>query len=309
MKKNISFLFFPVLWLIVAVGALAFVLGKPVVTVEPRSWQVSVEAEPLNVELNLGPEERIIISPREEPLAPAEPVLSVEEPSSSVSPPSPQEEWVRVAIIIDDMGLGRSTAAIRDLPAEITLSYLPYAPNLNEQVRDVLARGHEVMLHIPMEPIGTQDPGPDALLTSLPPEEIAARVSRALDSFHGYVGANNHMGSKFTKDKEKMEIVVQALRERGLFFVDSRTCSSSVAGSVARLAGVKTANRDVFLDDTVDAESIKAQLRELEAVARKKGKAVAICHPHAITLSLLGTWVQRAIGRGVRIVPVSELVQ
>ncbi len=309
MNKNARLLFFPVLWLIVAVVALAFVLGKPEVKVEPRSWQVSVVADPLTVELNLGPEEIIILSPREEPLAPAEPVLSVEEPFSTVSPPSPQEEWVRVAIIIDDMGLGRSSSAVRDLPAEITLSYLPYAPNLNEQVRDVLARGHEVMLHLPMEPIGGQNPGPDALLTSLPLQEVVARVNRALDSFKGYVGANNHMGSKFTKDKERMEIVVQVLRERGLFFVDSRTSSRSIAGKVARQAGLKTADRDVFLDDTLEADSIKAQLRELEATARRKGKAVAICHPHALTLSLLGTWVQRAIGRGVRIVPVSELVQ
>jgi len=215
---------------------------------------------------------------------------------------------IRIAIIIDDMGMGNSTRAIAELPAEVTLSFLPYAPQVQEQVLTVLAQGHEVLLHMPMEPMGYENPGPGALLTSLSQEEIVRRLHEALGKFEGYVGVNNHMGSKFTQYREGMELVSEILREKNLFFVDSLTTGKSIAGEIARQVGLRTAIRDVFLDDEITETAIKQQLARLESVARKQGTAIAIGHPHKATLELLVAWLRDFDKKKLRLVPVSELV-
>src|SRR6202012_4856582 len=94
------------------------------------------------------------------------------------------------------------------LPAPVTLSFLPYAVRLREQAKQAQAAGHELLLHMPMEPIGREDPGPGALLTNLPMDELRARFEKALDSFPGFDGINNHMGSKFTAWPQGMDMVM-----------------------------------------------------------------------------------------------------
>ena len=104
-----------------------------------------------------------------------------------------------VAIVIDDVGIDRPRSKRAwELPGPLTMSFLPYAKDLREQARAARARGHELMLHLPMEPTGRADPGPNALLVSLSDAELKQRTLAALDSFDGYVGVNNHMGSRFT---------------------------------------------------------------------------------------------------------------
>lgn len=130
-----------------------------------------------------------------------------------------------IAIVIDDAGLDQPrTARTVDLPGPITISYLPYARDLQSQVNAARNAGHEVMLHMPMEPSSaTIDPGPHALLARYDRQKILNEMTWMLDRFDGYVGVNNHMGSKFTADPERMRVVMEVMKSRGLMFLDSRT--------------------------------------------------------------------------------------
>lgn len=158
----------------------------------------------------------------------------------------------------------------------MTLAFLPYAHNLKQQTAKARAAGHELLVHLPMEPMGKADPGPDALLTSLDTREIKARLTRNLSHFGAFVGVNNHMGSAATSDPAMMETVLSELKRRGLLFVDSRTSPRSVAGDMARKMGVPTVERDVFLDHRIDRQAIEAALAKLERIARETGIAIGI---------------------------------
>ncbi len=229
-------------------------------------------------------------------------------PAPEVPSPVPQGHPV-IAIIIDDMGLDlKNSKRAAMLPAAVTLSYMPYAPGLHDQTQAASDQGHELMLHMPMEPLGRDDPGPGALLVGLQPDEIRQRFQKALGSFIGFDGVNNHMGSKFTADPAGMEIVLDELQQRHLFFLDSRTNAKSVGYALARQHSLPTIGRDVFLDDDIKADSIDKQLASTEKVALRKGYAVAIGHPHALTLERLEQWLPDAEKRGFKFVPVRELV-
>ncbi len=170
------------------------------------------------------------------------------------------------------------------------------------------AAGHELLLHMPMEPMGHEDPGPGALLTGLPQEELKRRFDTALASFIGFDGVNNHMGSKFTADEEGMKLVVGELQERHLFFLDSRTSAKTVGETVARQYGLPTIGRDIFLDDDMAIDAVRNQMEQAERVARRKGIAVVIGHPHPATLTALEAWLPDAASRGFVFVPLHELV-
>jgi polysaccharide deacetylase 2 family uncharacterized protein YibQ len=222
----------------------------------------------------------------------------------------PAEGKPRIAIIIDDMGQNASSSkrAIA-LPPAVTLSFLPYTQHVSDLTAQARAAGHELLLHMPMEPLGREDPGPDALLTKLPPEELHKRAVKALDSFSGYDGVNNHMGSKFTTSREGMDVVLGVLKERKLFFFDSLTSSKSVALAAARVQQVPAAKRDVFLDNNTSLSAVKAQLEKVEQLARKNGQAVGIGHPNVVLLQALEKWIPEAEKKGFEIVPVRELVR
>ena len=214
-----------------------------------------------------------------------------------------------IAIVIDDLGLNRhNTAALNSLKGPLTLSFLPYAGALEQQARAARAAGHELMLHVPMEPIGADWPGPDALLSSLSPSEFLSRFRTQLRSFRGFVGINNHMGSLLTTDRPAMDEVMNELKARGLLFVDSRTTSKTVAATEAQRLGVPHAERDVFLDNEADLDAIRRQLSALERIARRRGAAIAIGHPHDLTIEALRGWLPTLEERGFVLVPVSTVV-
>ncbi len=215
-----------------------------------------------------------------------------------------------VAIIIDDMGMDRARAArLAALPGPLTFSYLAYAPDIDAQSRGARANGHEIMLHMPMEPEGRDDPGPGALRVSLTDEDIRARTAASLDRLPLAVGLNNHMGSKFTRDPRAMRPVLAELASRGLLFVDSRTAGSSVGLDVAKQSGVAAAGRDVFLDNEIDARAIRVQLAELERVASRRGSAIAIGHPHEATIEALAQFLPGMQARGLQLVAASAIVR
>ncbi|MDD3288005.1 MAG: divergent polysaccharide deacetylase family protein [Alphaproteobacteria bacterium] len=215
-----------------------------------------------------------------------------------------------IAIVIDDLGLNISLAdrAIL-LPAGVTLSFLPYSMRLQEQADKARAAGHELLLHMPMQPVGADDPGPGALLTSLSADEVQERLKAALDSFSGFDGVNNHMGSKFTSDASSMVPMMKVLQQRDLFFLDSRTSGQSVGAKIAREQEVLFVGRDVFLDNDVDEKAIREQLFKTEQIAKYKGHAIAIGHPHVATINALESWIKEIQSRGIDLVPVRELVK
>ncbi len=267
---------------------------------------LTVKVEPLAPFYEEAPMDKEVTKEPEQPPVSIQPVV----PSPSKPKPAIQTgQKPKISIIIDDMGLDlRDSARALRLPAAITMSYIPYATRLTEQSREAHAAGHEVLLHMPMEPMGSADPGPGALLTSLAPEDVRQRFVTALSSFKDYDGVNNHMGSKFTAWREGMEIVASELSQRHLFFLDSRTSAQSVAATVTSGAGVPTLSRDVFLDDEQTEVSVLKQLKLTESIARNKGQAIAIGHPHPVTLEVLEKWTPQSESDGFQFVPLHDLL-
>jgi polysaccharide deacetylase 2 family uncharacterized protein YibQ len=187
------------------------------------------------------------------------------------------------------------------------MTYAPNAAHLAEAARKA---GHEIMVHVPMEPINRDaDPGKNALLTSLSREEILRRLQWDLAQFQGYVGINNHMGSRFTQDAEGMQVVLGELKARGLLFLDSRTIASSVGDSLAARLGLTHLKRDVFLDNVIDEADIRKALARAEAVAKKQGFAIAIGHPHPDTVAALRQWIPEAKAKGFVLVPITAVAK
>lgn len=215
-----------------------------------------------------------------------------------------------VAIVIDDMGVNiAKSREMLEMPPGLTFAFLPYATKVAEMAADARARGHELMVHIPMEPMDpTRDAGTDELITTMTPEELRATVESNLSKFSGYVGINNHMGSKFTADAPAMAQLMAILKEKGLFFLDSKTTALSQGATTATQTGVPFVVRNVFLDDDPSPESVHAEILRLEAIALKEGRAVAIGHPKEHTIAALKEFMVQAEARGIQIVPLSALV-
>ncbi len=216
----------------------------------------------------------------------------------------------KIVIIIDDLGLGQSsTAQINALPGPLTLAYLPYAENLYVYTKISKARGHELLIHTPMEPLNASlDVGPAPLLHGMKEAAFKNALYKIFDSFDGYVGINNHMGSKLTQDPQAMKWVMESLRDRGLLFVDSKTIHTSIAFDVAREHGLYHTQRDVFIDHEPNIEFVRNALKKLELIARHKGYAIAIGHPKPVTIAVLKEWLPTLEARGFELVPVSAVV-
>ncbi|MFQ5618841.1 MAG: divergent polysaccharide deacetylase family protein [Rhodospirillales bacterium] len=215
-----------------------------------------------------------------------------------------------IALVIDDLGVDRKhTARVIAFPAPLTLSFLAYADDLGTQTAAAAAAGHELLVHLSMEPdSATLDPGPHALLRDLGADELRRRLRWGLSRFGAYVGVNNHMGSRFTADAAGMTVVMEELKSRGLLFLDSRTTDKTVAAALARRAGVPFVERNIFLDHVNDVATVQARLAELERLARRNGFAVAIGHPRDATLTALSPWLEEVEGRGFVLVPLTAVV-
>jgi uncharacterized protein len=241
-----------------------------------------------------------------------------------LAPPAIRPTWLRfavpappagdrplIAIVLDDLGLdrARTEAAIR-LKGPLTLSFMTYTDDLPEQTEAAHRAGHELLLHVPMEAVDRrEDPGPHALYTALSSAEILDRLRWGLGRFTGYVGINNHMGSKFTADAEAMAPVIDEIRDKGLVFLDSRTTASSTGRRLAVADGVPYAGRDVFLDDDLRLAAISRQLTLVEVTARRHGSAVAIGHAHDPTLAALRGWLPALPAKGLALVPLTAIVR
>ncbi len=218
----------------------------------------------------------------------------------------------RVAVIVDGMGGRRDVfESVRDLGRPVTVALLPALPLAQSIAREALRSGMEVLLDLPMEPYRypQMDPGPGALLMSMPPEEIRRLVGRYLEALPGVVGVTNHMGSRLTEDRARMRAVLEVLAARRLFLVDAYTSNLSVAYDEARDLGLRTARRQIAVDSTRGEDGERASWAEVAAWAERRGEVVVIAHGEPLTARLLREYAQRWEASGLQLVRVSELAR
>ena len=224
--------------------------------------------------------------------------------------PPKKEIRPRIAIIIDDFGYDSKIAtSFIKLNFPFTFSELPSAPFTRSIVKEAGEHGIEVMLHLPMEPKSypSVDPGPGALFLRMDEHEIIKILTRDLREIPEALGVNNHMGSCFTESPDKMQIVLNALKKRKLFYIDSVTTGGTVGYKLAKRIGLSSAKRNVFLDHEISCNAITMQMERLLSIARHTGFAIGIGHPHKETLEIIKKYCPK-IKMEFHVVPVSELV-
>lgn len=226
--------------------------------------------------------------------------------------PFPDDETrPRIAVVVAGLGLSEAatTAAIQQLPAEITLSFSPYSNRIEEWVAMARAAGHEVLIDLPLEPASfpRDDPGPQALLTSLGEETNAERLAWVLSRVEGFVGVATFMGSRFTTSAEHMQPVVEELARRGLLILDSRSAADSLAAKLADDSGVAYVINDRFLDNEASRVAIDGRLQQVERIARTQGVAVAMGYAYPVTVERLTAWARGLDAKGLTLAPISAV--
>lgn len=215
-----------------------------------------------------------------------------------------------LAVVIDDMGSSLQEArALASIGVPITFAVIPGLRHDREVAAVAGEQGIEVLLHMPMQ--SREYPRrrleENGLLLEHGDDELRSRVAGYLQRLPGVVGANNHMGSGFTEQGEKMRVVLGVLQQHGLFFLDSITTPRTTGLKVAAELRMRSARRDVFLDNEQQESYIRGQLAQAVSRARKRGHAVAIGHPHPVTIAVLTRELPLLAGQGVTLVPVSRM--
>ncbi|WP_332659042.1 divergent polysaccharide deacetylase family protein [Brevundimonas sp.] len=212
----------------------------------------------------------------------------------------------RVALIVGGLGLNAVTtrAAIERLPAEVTLSFVPYAEGLQTWIDLARAQGHEVMLEMPMEPSGypDNDPGPYTLLASGSPADLQSKMNWLLGRATGYFGVTNYMGDRFAASDAGMNAFLGVLRQRGVAFLDD--------GSMSRRPGAwarASANR--VIDEQQTPAAIVGQLNALEALAKGRGQALGTGFSYPVTVEAVARWTSELEARGLQLAPASAMTQ
>jgi len=258
-----------------------------------------------------GPAARLKIPPRPVPVQARLSGAALPAPKPRATLPARATGPGSVALIIDDMGASqKEVQELLSIGLPLTFSVIPSLAHARGVAEAAHGAGAEVMVHMPMEPEGypRQPMEKIGLLVAMADPDIEARVQGYFRAVPYAVGANNHMGSRFTQSAEKMEVVLKVLQEKGMFFVDSRTSPASVGYARARALGLRCGARQVFLDNVQDEALIGRQLAQVAAIARKKGSAIAICHPHPATIRALKAMMPQLAGEGISFVAASKLV-
>jgi len=216
----------------------------------------------------------------------------------------------RLALIIDDFGAIDSQAAadILALPVTLTAAVIPGHPASRQAAQKAREAGHEVFVHLAMQPRDGETGEQNPIRVDLGEDEIRRRVRWALNEIPGASGVNNHMGSLATEDEKVMRAVLEEVKDAGLFFVDSRTSSASVACEVAGEIGVDCLKNENFLDYQDEDDAIEEKLRKLADQALEEGTAVGIGHVKASTYGVLKEMIPRLEGEGVRFCSVSRVL-
>jgi len=263
-----------------------------------KSW-VIVELEVLGNDVEENPSEKLHGQKAES------------EESELKQPSDTFVEDAKLVIVIDDLGNRMDVLKkLISLDYDITYSILPQQQFSLETAEFVFENGREVMLHLPMEPKeqSKYNPGLGALLISDDQETIVEKMEENLDTVPYAVGINNHMGSAFTQHDEGLDVVMHVLSGRMLFFLDSKTAPGRIAKSSAKDYNVPYLSRDIFLDNDLEESAISRQLAKAARIAARRGKAIAIGHPHPETFRVLAKDLPEIENRGVRVTRISDLL-
>ncbi len=217
---------------------------------------------------------------------------------------------IPISIIIDDMG-DRQQHGLRalQLPGNITYSFIPHTPYSQSLATAAHHLGKEVMIHIPMESESGKKLGDGGLRLVMEEPEFKQTLKTAIGAIPYARGVNNHMGSLLTRQPTQMQWLMEILHENNqLYFIDSRTTAKTVALQLAQKNHIPSRQRDIFLDNDPSPAAIAQQFQRLVAHAKKTGSAIAIGHPYDTTLGLLEQQLPQLKTLGLRLVPVSELL-
>lgn len=240
------------------------------------------------------------------------PPREIKEPRQIMRFPMPKLTSPAVALIIDDGGYNiENIKEILALGKPITYAILPYAPYTQEVALLAYHKGNEVILHLPMEPKEKEGLPVEKIMlrNGMPPERIKMIIQNALRQVPHARGINNHMGSKATEDPRIMKVLMNVLKEEGMFYVDSGTSPNSVGPELAQENGVPFARNDRFIDHDKDVTSIKQAIRQSLKKAQKKGKVVLIGHPYPETKQAIQEIIPEIEKLGMRFVFASEVVE
>ncbi len=298
-----------VIGIVLTLVAIALSLWGPL-----RRFRISEEGKPAQQVKKLEPAPTKQMTPEkpEKKKKPEKRTLREAKHREEVPITKPSEKTALVAIVIDDLGQDLKPAQeIASLPAKVTFAVMPGFPQSRKVAELAMQNNREVLLHLPMEYRSRNGkPAPGMLRSDMTPMDFLNTISDDVASVPGAVGVNNHEGSSLTENKEAMKFLMAELKARDLLFLDSLTSPKSVAYATAKEFGVKAAKRDVFLDNESDnAEYIHGQLEELTRMAKERGWAIGIGHPHPATINALRTWIAEANRQGITIVPLSRLMQ
>jgi len=227
-------------------------------------------------------------------------------PQAGLPPPKPP---AIVAIVIDDIESVAQVEAFLEIPAPLTFAILPTAQGASAVAARLSVLHREYMIHLPMEPVEADlITGPGFLNTMMDDAVIQAVLDRHIGAVPGAKGANNHMGSRFTQDRARMEAVLRVLARHKMYFIDSRTTHDTVGKAAAVAVGIPELDRDVFLDNEPEESAVLARLDELVHIALERGCAVGIGHPRPTTLGALKRFVGTLKPGELTVVPPSALL-
>ncbi len=217
-----------------------------------------------------------------------------------------------VAIVIGGLGFNaRATQqAIDELPPGVTLSFVPYVADLQTWIDRARARGHEVLLELPMEPFDpdADDTGPQALLSTASAQQNITRLELLLSRASGYFGVTNYQGARFATSAAASQPVVQALRRRGLVFISSGIGQRTALSVEAARAGLASTAADRIIDARREAEAIDEQLLNLEALALQNQSAIGAGFAYPVTMEQVSRWARDIETRGYQLAPASAVL-
>jgi hypothetical protein len=233
-------------------------------------------------------------------------------PMMAYAAPAPGGAKFKIAIVVSGLGLSASAtkAAIDALPPAVTLGFAPYAEDVSSWVSEARARGHELLLEIPMEPFDfpDSDPGPHTLRSGQNDEANLQRLTWALTRFTGYAGVTNLLGQRFLSDSDALSPTMTFLNRRGLYFFDNGSAAQSVTPIVGAQVGMPLAQSGPAIDSIQTALEIDRRLSDLETQARANGSAVGSAFLYPVTIARLAEWAKGLQARGFVLVPVSAIV-
>lgn len=219
----------------------------------------------------------------------------------------------KLAVIVDDFGYFDSDhlQEFLDMDQGVTFSILPFEHYSQHVMNKAVKAGHETLIHMPMEPIDypRHNPGPDAIYVHMSERDIRRTVQKYIKALPLCIGANNHMGSMVTSDAEVIRIVLEEVKKKDLFFLDSRTSQNSVAYNVARDMMIPTFENSMFLDtEPLNDSTYKAKFHRLEKMAESRSPMMVIAHCNtAKQLQYLKRFLKDAKAAGYELIPASQL--